>query len=84
MFFFINLHLRCQGSCLNRRRLGRGFKYLLRDPASVNTLKLTCVIINLVFYLIPTKITLKMPLDQKIFLFYTRPRLKNFFHAQLS
>ena len=34
-----------RGSCLNTRPLDRVFKHPLRDPASVNAMKQTCVIV---------------------------------------
>ena len=36
-----------RGSCLNTRPLGRVFKHRPRDPASVNAMKQTCVIVML-------------------------------------
>ena len=40
-------------SCLNMRTLGRMFKLLSRDPANVNVLKQTCLVVILAFYMIP-------------------------------
>ena len=39
-----------QGSCLNTRPLGRVLKHRPRDPASVNAMKQTCVIIILAYF----------------------------------
>ena len=36
-----------RGSCLNTRPSGRVFKHRPRDPASVNAMKQTCVIVIL-------------------------------------
>ena len=41
------------GSCLNTRPLGRVFKHRQRDPASVNAMKQTCVIIILALHILP-------------------------------
>ena len=41
------------GSCLNTRPLGRVFKHRPRDPASVNAMKQTCVIIILALHILP-------------------------------
>ena len=38
-----------RGSCLNMRLLGRVIKYRLRDLASVNAMKQTCVIVILAY-----------------------------------
>ena len=38
-----------QGSCLNIRLICRVFKHLPRDPASVNAMKKTCVIVILAY-----------------------------------
>ena len=39
-----------RGSCLNTRPLGRVFKHRPRDPASVNAMKQTCVIVILAYF----------------------------------
>ena len=39
-----------RGSCLNMRSLGRVFKHCPRDPASVNAMKQTCVIVILTYF----------------------------------
>ena len=39
-----------RGSCLKTRPLGRVFKHRPRDPASVNSMKQTCVIVILAYY----------------------------------
>ena len=41
------------GSCLNTRPLGRVIKHRPRDPASVNAMKQTCVIIILALHILP-------------------------------
>ena len=45
MFFHALTFAGSRGSCLNTRPLGRVFKHLPRDPASVNAMKQTCVIV---------------------------------------
>ena len=45
MFFHALTIAGSQGSCLNPKMLGRVFKHLPRDPASVNAMKQTCVIV---------------------------------------
>ena len=45
MFFHALKFAKSKGSCLNMRLSGREFKHLLREPASVNKMKQTCVII---------------------------------------
>ena len=47
MFFHALTFAGSRGSCLNTRPLGRVFKHRLRDPASVNAMKQTCVIVIL-------------------------------------
>ena len=47
MFFHALTFAGSRGSCLNKRLLGRVFKHRLRDPASVNAMKQTCVIVIL-------------------------------------
>ena len=51
MFFHALTFAGSQGSCLNTRPLGRVFKHRPRDPASVNAMKQTCVIVILVYFL---------------------------------
>ena len=41
-----------QGCCLNTRPIGLVFKHLPRDPASVNAMKQTCVIVILAYFTI--------------------------------
>ena len=50
MFFYALTFAGSQGSCLNTRLLGQVFKYLLRDLASVNAMKHTCVIAILAYF----------------------------------
>ena len=52
-FTFTSLYQAC---CLNTRLLGQVLKYLLREPANVNAMKQTYVILILAFNLIPAKI----------------------------
>ena len=53
-FFFHALTVTgSRGSFLNTRPQGRVFKLLSGDPAKVNVLKQTCVIVILAFYIIP-------------------------------
>ena len=47
MFFRALTYAGSRGSCLNTRPLGRVFKHRPRDPASVNAMKQTCVIVIL-------------------------------------
>ena len=47
MFFHALTFAGSRGSCLNTRPLGRVFKHHPRDPASVNAMKQTYVIIIL-------------------------------------
>ena len=49
VFSSINI-CRSRGSCLNTRLLGRVFKHRPRDPACVNAMKQTCVIVILVYF----------------------------------
>ena len=51
MFFHALTFVGSRGSCLNSRPLGRVFKHLPRDPASVNAMKPTCAIVILAFFL---------------------------------
>ena len=39
-----------RGSCLNTRPLGEVFKHSLRDPASVNAMKQTCVTVIFAYF----------------------------------
>ena len=48
-FFHALIFARSQGSCLNTRPLGWVFKHCPRDPASVNAMKQTCVIVILAY-----------------------------------
>ena len=51
MLFFIALAFAgSRGSCLNTRPLGRVFKHRPIDPASVNAMKQTCVIVILAYF----------------------------------
>ena len=50
MFFHALTFARSRGSCLNMRLLGRVFKHRPRDPASVNAMKQTCVIVILAYF----------------------------------
>ena len=50
MFFHALTFAGCQGSCLNTRPIGLAFKHLPRDPASVNAMKQTCVIVILAYF----------------------------------
>ena len=52
MFFHAFTFAGSRGSCLDTRPQGRVFKRLPRDPANVNAMKQTCVIVILAFYLI--------------------------------
>ena len=47
MFFHALTFAGSPGSCLNTRPLGRVFKHRPRDPANVNAMKQTCVIVIL-------------------------------------
>ena len=47
MFFHALTFAGSRGSCLIKRPFGRVFKHRPRDPASVNALKQTCVIVIL-------------------------------------
>ena len=49
MFFHALTFARSWGSCFNMRPLGWVFKLLPRDPANVNALKQTCLIVILHF-----------------------------------
>ena len=50
MFFHALTLAGSRGSCLNMRPLGRVFKHLLRDPAVVNAMKQTCVMVILPYF----------------------------------
>ena len=50
MFFHALTFAGSRGSCLNTRPLGRVFKHHPRDPASVNAMKQTCVIVILAYF----------------------------------
>ena len=50
MFFHAITFARSRGSCLNKRPIGRVFKHGPRDPASVNAMKQTCVIVILAYF----------------------------------
>ena len=50
MFFHALTFAGSVGCCLNTRPIGRVFKHLSRDPASVNAMKQTCVIIILAYF----------------------------------
>ena len=39
-----------RGKCLNTKPIGRLLKHLPRDPASVNKMKQTCVIVILAYF----------------------------------
>ena len=47
MFFHALTFAGSRGCCLNTRPIGRVFKHHPRDPASVNAMKQTCVIVIL-------------------------------------
>ena len=49
MFFHALSFAGSRGSCLNKRPIGRVFKHRPRDPASVNAMKQTCVIVILAY-----------------------------------
>ena len=49
MFFHALTFAGSRGSCLNTRPLGLVFKHRPRDPASVNAMKQTCVIVILAY-----------------------------------
>ena len=50
MFFHALTFAGSRGCCLNARPIGRVFKHLPRDPASVNAMKQTCVIVILAYF----------------------------------
>ena len=50
MFFHALTFAKSRGGCLNTRLSGRVFKHRLRDPASVNAMKQTCVIVILAYF----------------------------------
>ena len=49
MFFHALTFAGSQGCCLKTRPIGRVFKHLPRNPASVNAMKQTCVIVILAY-----------------------------------
>ena len=49
MFFHALTFVGSRGSCLNTRPIYRVFKHLPRDPANVNVMKHTCVIVILAY-----------------------------------
>ena len=55
MFFHALTFAGSRGCCLNTRPIGGVFKHLLRDPASVNAMKQTCVIAIILHVLPYTK-----------------------------
>ena len=50
MFFHALTFAGSPESCLNTRLIGRVLKHLPRDPASVNAMKQTCVIVILAYF----------------------------------
>ena len=50
MFFHALTFAGSRGSCLNTRPVDRVFKHRPRDPASVNAMKQTCVIVILAYF----------------------------------
>ena len=50
MFFHALSFAGSRGSCFNMRLLGRVFKHLLRDLASVNAMKQTCAVVILAYF----------------------------------
>ena len=50
MFFHALTLAGFQGSCLNMRPIGQVLKHLLSDPASVNAMKQTCVVVILAYF----------------------------------
>ena len=50
MFFHVLTFAGSQGSCLNKRLLGRVLKHLKRDPESINSMKLTCETVILAYF----------------------------------
>ena len=50
MFFHALTFVGSRGSCFNTKPLGRAFKHLPRDPASVNAMKLTYVVVILAYF----------------------------------
>ena len=57
MFFHALTFAGSRGYCLNTRPIGRVFKHLPMDAASVDAMKQTCVIISLAYlhYSIPIR-----------------------------
>ena len=50
MFFHALTFAGSRGCCLNTRPIGRVIKHLPRDPANVNAMKHTCVIVILAYF----------------------------------
>ena len=50
MFFHALTFAGSRGSCLNTRPSGQVFKHSPRDPASVDTIEQTCVIVILAYF----------------------------------
>ena len=50
MFFHALAFAGSRGSCLNKRPLGRAFKHRPRDPATVNAMKQSYVIVILAYF----------------------------------
>ena len=50
MFFHALKFARSREYCLNMRQIGWVFKQLLRDPASVNAMKQTLVVVILAYF----------------------------------
>ena len=72
MFFHALTFAGSQGCCLNTRLIGRVFKHLPRDPASVNAMKQICVMVVLAYFtLFHPKSTLKTLLKYLIVHFLT-------------
>ena len=69
MLFHASTFAGSKGCCLNTRPIGRVIKHLPRDPASVNAMKQTCVIVILAYFIIPTKLALKTLLNIKVSIF---------------
>ena len=50
MFFHVLTFAGSRGCGLNTRPIGRVIKHLPRDPASVNAMKQTCVLVILAYF----------------------------------
>ena len=50
MFFYALTFAKSRGRCLNMRPIGQVIKHLQKDPASVNAMKQTCVIVILAYF----------------------------------